>query len=238
MCEKLKVFTPVLGKDITLEANSQKGPKHAALEQILYEELMPQYDVDLNVNWVLTEPYHTIVEVTMWSDKLSRKIVVNGESTKESLQTTVAMANPSTMAFNRAIDRAILKFLGIYGIYAESENVIQDLNIVTDYNGSSITSPMPENPPQELPVVCSEQDEFEILSRKICHLKTYTHVKTGQKGFLSFGLIAKNKPEDLYHMAQINAGISPQQLQATEPQKAEDIKNLYRFLELRERFSQ
>lgn len=237
---KLKLFSPVLDKEIELETNGLMGPKHAALEAIFYDEIVPQYEANLEVRWIRADMDHSIVQATISSDSLKRRITTNGESTRATLKTEISANNPSTIAFNRAFDRAVLKFLGLYKVYADSENVSQDdlkkffegemdIPVITNETESQVSSTNP-------PIIMNEKEEFEMLLRKTCFLRKYSN-KNNELKYAPFHYLLKNKMEDLQHFATVNASIDLNALRITDPEKAESLMDLYRILELNKKFA-
>lgn len=232
----LKLHSPVLGRDILLETNGILGPKHSALENFFYDQLP---GVHYEANFVKAEETHAVVQATIWSETPKRKVVTNGEATSASLKTEIAKENPATMAFNRAFDRAVLKYLGLYGIYADSENVEQKM--IQCYfdelaeNGKAKTE-KEDAYVNEAPVsIMTEAEEYKDLGHKTCKLRTYEN-KSGQKKYAPFGWILNNRPDDLRHFVEINANQDINDLKIVDPDKAESLIDLNRFLELHEKF--
>lgn len=228
MKQYIEVYSPILKENIRLETNDLNGPKHAALEACFYDKIQPDFGAVMKTEWIKAEKDHSVVQITIFSEILKRKITVNGESTTESLATEIAKNNPSTIAFNRAVDRAILKFLGIYGIYADSENVKQDNLVVTSEN-SDISEPH-EN--KNSVQIIDEKEEYRNLLKTTCPLKIFE--VNGKKGYPKYGWILKNHPEIINGWAQEYAGID----KSSVPQNTyEAIRSIYRILELHAKFT-
>lgn len=235
---KLNVFSPILNKDIELETNGLMGPKHAALEAIFYDEIVPMYDAQLDIRWIRADLDHSIVQATISSESLKRRITTNGESTRNTLTTEISANNPSTIAFNRAFDRAVLKFLGLYKVYADSENVSQDsLREHINNAGIPITADMsePQIEPTSPPIIMNEKEEFEMLLKKTCYLRKYPN-RNGEMKYAPFYYLLKAKPEDLQHFAAANASIDLNALRITDPERAQNLTDLNRIIELNKKF--
>ena len=245
--KKLVLYSPTLGKEVELESNGLMGPKHSALESIFYDVLVPEFNARIETRWIVANLDHSVVETTIECDteKLRRRIITNGESTKNTLLSEISANNPSTLAFNRAFDRAVLKFLGLYCVYAASEDVSQE-----NLYSAPATAPVPAPiPTPVIPdhketqttsdtgtvIIMNEEEEFKTLLKSICYLRKYPN-KNGESKFAPFGYLLKNKPEDLKHLAAANASFDLEALKVTDPQKAQSLSELYRLLELNNKF--
>lgn len=247
--KKIKAFSPTLGREVEFETNGIMGPKHSSLEHIFYDELGS--GINLEIHWVKAEPEHSVVQATIWSDK--RKVVVNGEATKDTLKTEIARENPATIAFNRAFDRAVLKYLGLYKIYAESENVpledffdklpvVEDnvipveaapdaMDVYADAVGEAIGKTT-----SEAPEILDEQQEYTKLMHSPFPFKKYPN-KNGEYKNPVYGWVFKNHPEDIKTLLKNNAAIDINVIRIKDANKAKALSDLFRVVELYKKFN-
>lgn len=225
----MNLFAPTLGANINVEINDVSGPKHSSLEQLFYDVIQPT-GARLSSRWIESSASHVVVEITIENQKTGRCVTAAGESVPDSLNTEIGRKYPATMAYNRAFDRAILRYLGLYNLYAETEGVAQDLNA---YN----TAPVQQNTapaPQETATVQIQDPaaELQTLLRKRCTLKTYTNPNTGATGFATLGWIYKKHPGDLSVIYKKYSETGLARMKEVMPDKVTSFLDLQRFLEL------
>ena len=149
--EKQKFFSPVLCKEITLELSpASTGPTHAGLIQILYDELIP-LGVKIETEWAEISSSHSVVEVTLHGSVNGQPRVVReiGEALPASLATEIAQQYPSLTAYKRGIDRAILSYLALYGVYAATEGVKQEFSTAPTAPPAAPPAATPTTPPPQ-----------------------------------------------------------------------------------------
>lgn len=239
--EKIKVYSPILGKEVSFETNSLDGPKHSSIEEFFYS----MTNCHIKRNFLKMELDHAVVEATVWSDNPPRTVTAIGEATALSLTNDIAKANPVITADNRAFDRAVLKYLGLNNIYAASENVKQEnLKALIESDGPiSISEPIPEEPSvpsigsfeeyaaDNIVAGVSEEEEFYSLSKEKCYLKSYVG-KNGTPGYPPHGWILKHHPNDIIQMIKIASHLNPEDIKYTDPERAEVLIKFNRFIEL------
>ena len=238
--EKIKVYSPVLGKEVSFETNSLDGPKHSSIEEFFYS----MTNCHIKRNFLKMELDHAVVEATVWSDNPPRTVTAIGEATALSLTNDIAKANPVITADNRAFDRAVLKYLGLNNIYAASENVKQEnLKALIESDAPiSISEPIPEEP--SVPSIgsfedyaadniaeLSDEEEFKKLSKEKCLLRSYKS-KDGTDGYPPHGWILKHHPNDITQMIRIASKMNPEEIKYTDPERAEILIKFNRFIEL------
>lgn len=155
----MKIFSNYLKREFEVIANevlengrTMQVISHASLENIVHSLENVTYDYDVTACG--TE--YALVKCTI-SDG-NRRVVSIGESTPKSLTTEIAEMYPATMACNRALDRAVIRFLDLPGkAYSNAEIDVSTLS----------SSPAPE---QESGVSVEEvteeviEDEAPVVS--------------------------------------------------------------------------
>lgn len=132
------------------------GPKHASIQKAIYDDV----GANVEVKVLKADPCHGLVQVTITDKEKNRSVTEIGEALGTSLNNEISAAYPITMAFNRGFDRAALRLLGIYGIYADSEGVMQE------YHSSATPENVPVTPKEtiskapEKPVPTDEKEEL------------------------------------------------------------------------------
>lgn len=131
MFKTINIFCPGIGKKVDLDiyndptdVNSPYGPTHESLEKVYYEVLQPM-GVKLKIKQI---PCNTgsFYEAILKSE--TKKVVKEGEANSQNLKGSISSAYPETMARKRAFDRAVLTYLGLYGLYSKEECVPEKNN--------------------------------------------------------------------------------------------------------------
>ena len=88
---------------------------HEALEDIIHNQLPEKVGIRYDFTVVSALEAHSVVQCVMSSAEPKRRIVAVGEAVPATLETAISQQYPTTMAWNRAFDRAAIKFLGFEG---------------------------------------------------------------------------------------------------------------------------
>jgi hypothetical protein len=104
------------------EGDTVEVVSHAALEHIAHNLLPAELQTRYELIPLLLSPDHCVAKC-VFSDKTDRRITAIGEALQSTLSTEIARNHPATMAFNRAFDRALLRYLNVPGkILSNSES--------------------------------------------------------------------------------------------------------------------
>ena len=94
--------------------------EHAALEYIIFNELaQPNFSYDMMP--IVGIANYPVAQCTMTDD--SRRIIAIGEAHPDSLVNKISRQNPVIMAYNRAFDRAAIRYLDLEGKVYSSEEI-------------------------------------------------------------------------------------------------------------------
>lgn len=160
---------------------------HNSLERLMHNVLMnSDYSVNYDLNFIECTKRHTVVECVIW-DKNSRRISGIGESSLESLNSSIAKQYPSLTASQRAFDRAIIRYLGFEGrCYSDSEfsnNVIfenfpETINIDENKNSSSEQDISEKEIQEEISIEdVIETEATAVVSDKISEQEIQSEIK-------------------------------------------------------------
>ena len=113
---EIKIMSNYLGRDIDVSVNeiNENGEKiraitHDSLERIINDQL-EDYSPSVEYTEVLVSLQHTVIKCCI-SDNVGRKITAIGESTPNSLGSSISKSYPALMAYTRAFDRAAIRYL-------------------------------------------------------------------------------------------------------------------------------
>lgn len=178
MCSKMKLRSGRFG-EIDVEVYEAKNDFGNPIHLIGHTELlniidnkMPE-DIKIEYDWEdiqVLEPHHYIVKAWI---KDSNGICVRafGESLPATLKSDIAKQYPATMATNRAIDRAIIKYLDLPRTYSTEEISFNDVEMVPAKN--NVSKETSSEPKENIPVMASidSAGEFEEKETKKDELK-------------------------------------------------------------------
>lgn len=174
-----KLKSEYLGKEFEVtsfeaqeEGETVEVVSHAALEYIAHNLLPKELGVKYDLIPLLLSPNHCVVKC-VFADDTNRRIIAIGEAVLNTLSTEIARNHPATMAFNRAFDRALLRYLNVPGkVLSNSESnptndAVNDGETVVNVGeaaqkpveapqsdvkgGNGVTAPQHENAPQRAP---------------------------------------------------------------------------------------
>lgn len=133
------------------------------IENRLPENIKIEYDWD---SIQVLEPHHYVVKAWI-KDSNGICVKMFGESLPATLNTTISKQYPATIAANRAIDRAIIKYLDIPRTYSSEEIAIdtKEDTKLTETNNSSSESGEKTNTAtknEQLPVMKNVNSEAEF----------------------------------------------------------------------------
>lgn len=131
--------------ELNLTSYEKEGMKiipHSELKTVLGNDKVKR----ISSNYVRIDEHSAFVEITLQNVETGKEYVGIGESNELNLESTIAKAFPITMAYNRAVDNAVIQLLGIEGrCYSDNE-----INLTANERKQKITSPAPKK--VEMPV--------------------------------------------------------------------------------------
>lgn len=136
---------------------------HNSLEKLMHDKLMiSDLRTSYRSNFIECNERHTVVECFI-EDVSGRRVSSIGESTKQSLDSDIAKKYPSLIAFQRAFDRAIIRYLSLEGrCYSDTEISAIELfdNLPEKLNMEEIKS-------NEEPIMVTEPPKSEEFSEAV-----------------------------------------------------------------------
>lgn len=152
-----KLKSEYLGKEFEVasfeaqdEGETVEVVSHTALQHIAHNLLPTELKTQYSLEPLLLSPNHCVAKC-VFADNTGRRIIEIGESMPSSLSTEIARNHPATMAFNRAFDKAFLRYLDVPGkVLSNSESnptddAVENGETVVDV---SKTAQKPTEPPQ------------------------------------------------------------------------------------------
>lgn len=96
---------------------------HDSLVDIIDNQIPPEMEIHYDFALVKSEKNHVVVTCTI-SDAKNRRIKDLGEATPDSLDTKISKNYPCLMAYYRAFDRAVIRYLAFPGkVFSSTEGV-------------------------------------------------------------------------------------------------------------------
>lgn len=127
MIKTVKIFCPGINEEVDMDiynnpdiANSPYGPTHESLKKIYYEVLQP-LGVKAETVYIPTRSPSSVYKSILENEL--KRVEEFGESNSSNLSNSISASYPEMMAQKRSFDRAVLTFLGLYGLYAKEECV-------------------------------------------------------------------------------------------------------------------
>ncbi len=176
----MNVFCKGIGRELEMETFlKEAGPapaivvKHSSLEDIYYNELQVTLPVTCEMKAIKVSPDHNVFECTISDGGRTTKAI--GESSPNTLDSQIAKDYPATIAYQRAFDRSLIRYLGLPG------RVLSDLEITKEEiaslksNDTSVTekevakeaevvSPVSQPPEEDMTVKQETVNEKESQS--------------------------------------------------------------------------
>ena len=132
MIKTVKIFCPGINKEVDMDiynnpdvVNSPYGPTHESLKKIYYEILQPM-GVKGETVYIPTRSSSSVYKSILENEH--KRVEEFGESNSNNLNGSISASYPEMMAQKRSFDRAVLTYLGLYGLYAKEECVPQQDN--------------------------------------------------------------------------------------------------------------
>ena len=144
------LFSKTLNKDInfaTFEKLNEFGKPikvifHDALQKVIHNEAKVKYDV----NFIVANTDHAVVVCTM-TDASGRFIREVGESVPATLDNEIAQNHPALIAFQRAFDRAAIRYLDLPGkVFSNMEISVIDETMVEMESDDAETKSVAQKP--------------------------------------------------------------------------------------------
>lgn len=121
-----KVTSGYLGIELEVDTYESDGKviiSHLSLEDIAYNQMPKEINFKTKTEILYVNGTHCVAKCTV-SDRNGRVIEAIGESTSNSLTTSVAKMYPALIAAQRAFDRAFIRYLNLPGkVYSDTEGV-------------------------------------------------------------------------------------------------------------------
>ena len=122
----MNVYSKRLDKEIELRTE-----KYGDLELISHQSLVDVFSeldgVDITYDVVSSDLRHSVIFGTISDDKGNR-VTELGEALDASLSNDIARMYPTTMAFTRAFDRAVVKYLMLPGKNYSNTEILSDVS--------------------------------------------------------------------------------------------------------------
>lgn len=155
-----KLKSEYLGKEFEVssfeaqeEGETVEVVSHTALQDIAHNLLPPELKTQYSLEPLFLSPNHCVAKC-VFADNTGRRIIEIGESMPNSLSTEIARNHPATMAFNRAFDKAFLRYLNVPGKVLSNlesnptDDAVDNGETVVDVSNAPQKAP---EPPQNVP---------------------------------------------------------------------------------------